>query len=492
MRMFAAFALWGLLLSVGQMPSHAFAIQSTDQTLVKNSSFQQWTNGVPDGWNVGIGAYRGSQTPASEVRQGAGPSLELHGDRTTKGWNYVMQEVTLQPGAYYQLRFTAKSTGIRLDENQFDNCYGGIFLKNGQDKNVSQVLSTVGWEDYLTESLVFAVPEGITRGQLFFFLSKTGTLNVKEVVLKKLDKTDSFEILAADMDRHYSHFELKQIDWKALCDRYRTRANAAKNAAEFVDVVSEMLAELKDGHVWIMHQGRRIQKFQVGFDANYDFSVVDRKLKIKKVIGDFALVGRTEDGFGYVRIVKLFGIDQERIDQLINEIEALFDAPGMIVDLRRNQGGAEPIAATIAGMFTNQEMVYATHKFRSGPSHDAYTVYPPRVLEPRKGKTYTHPIVCLTGPGAISSGEGFAMMMAALPHCTLMGQATRGSSGNPAPIKLPNGVDVYYSRWVSMLPDGTPIEDTGVPPDIEVEHVNGQDATFDAAVQRLKQWLPAE
>ena len=78
------------------------------------------------------------------------------------------------------------------------------------------------------------------------------------------------------------------------------------------------------------------------------------------------------------------------------------------------------------------------------------------------------------------------MMMAALPNCTTMGLPTRGSSGNPAPVQLPNGVEVFYSRWISMMPDGTPIEDAGVPPEIEVKHVAGQDVTFDEAVKLLK------
>ena len=74
-------------------------------------------------------------------------------------------------------------------------------------------------------------------------------------------------------------------------------------------------------------------------------------------------------------------------------------------------------------------------------------------------------------------------MMKALPHVTLIGQPTRGASGNPASVDLPNGISVSYSRWVDMLPDGTPIEGKGVSPDITVEHESPGDPTFDAAVK---------
>ena len=77
-------------------------------------------------------------------------------------------------------------------------------------------------------------------------------------------------------------------------------------------------------------------------------------------------------------------------------------------------------------------------------------------------------------------------MMKCFPHVTMIGQNTRGASGNPAPITLPNGVDVWYSRWMSLLPDGTPIEDVGIEPDIRVKHEGKGDPTFERAIEHLK------
>ena len=75
-------------------------------------------------------------------------------------------------------------------------------------------------------------------------------------------------------------------------------------------------------------------------------------------------------------------------------------------------------------------------------------------------------------------------MFAALPNVTLIGKPTRGSSGNPQPVALPNGVDVWFSRWMALTSDGIPIEDNGVQPDIEIGHGDG-DPTFEKAVQEL-------
>jgi C-terminal processing protease CtpA/Prc len=69
----------------------------------------------------------------------------------------------------------------------------------------------------------------------------------------------------------------------------------------------------------------------------------------------------------------------------------------------------------------------------------------------------------------MSSGEAFVLMMHALPHAVTIGGTTRGASGNPAKFELPGlNVNVWYSRWVALLPDGNVFEGTGVTPDVEI------------------------
>jgi C-terminal processing protease CtpA/Prc len=83
-------------------------------------------------------------------------------------------------------------------------------------------------------------------------------------------------------------------------------------------------------------------------------------------------------------------------------------------------------------------------------------------------------------------------MMKCLPHVTTVGLPTRGSSGNPKPFTLPGvPVTVMYSRWVDLLPDGTPVEGRGVPPEIVVDlpetAYEKADPTWERAVQVLRQ-----
>jgi C-terminal processing protease CtpA/Prc len=55
------------------------------------------------------------------------------------------------------------------------------------------------------------------------------------------------------------------------------------------------------------------------------------------------------------------------------------------------------------------------------------------------------------------------------PHCTVVGQPTFGSSGNPKPHDLPNGVTVFVPSWQALRPDGSCFEVEGLKPDVVVD-----------------------
>ena len=473
-------------LLIGIIPFQSTYGQETD-SLIVNGNFAQWSDGVPQGWSVEIGAHNGGDSPVSKIERVDGPALRLSGSLETLAWNALRQNVKIEPEQTYQLRFTARVEGLRREGNQYDNCFVSAILKNASGQKIAQQVVSIQNDVFLPMSIYCRAPGTAASADVLIFLSKSGALTVKDIDIRQVAADRSFEILVDQMNRHYSFFDIKEIDWQGLVDRYQERAEAAKTKTAFIDVVADMLAELKDVHIWINDGQRQVSKFQSSFTPNFDFSIVEADLQQKQAIGQLGIVGRSSDGLGYIRISKLNGIDQPTLAQMIAAIESLFDAPGIIVDLRANIGGAEPVAASIASLFADRQYEYARQKYRNGPNHNEFAETTPRSILPRPGKTYTKPIVCLTGPGAVSSGEGMALMFKSFPHCTLVGKPTRGASGNPAAIQLPNGVDVYFSRWVSMEPDGTSIEGRGVIPDVEVEHQQGSDATYQKAKEILNE-----
>jgi RNA polymerase sigma-70 factor (ECF subfamily) len=303
----------------------------------------------------------------------------------------------------------------------------------------------------------------------------------------------AFDALWEDMDRHYSYFDLKKVDWKALRQRYRTRAVAASGVAEFVDVLRDMLAPLHDGHVWIEGPGDR----QVGTfrpparPVNYNRKAVLATLEAATPCGDFAVVGTVKgDGFGAIVLTHQSAADEATVRRVVEFVHQKKDAPGFVVDLREANGGNELLARRIAREFCGKDTVYARGKFRSGSGHGEFGPANDRLLR-KSDKAFVKPVVCLIGPRCVSSGEGFAQMLKCLPHVTMVGQRTRGSSGNPRPFRLPGtDVTVWYSRWVDLMPDGTPIEGAGVAPDVEVnasaQDYAEKDPTWEKALAVLR------
>jgi C-terminal processing protease CtpA/Prc len=210
--------------------------------------------------------------------------------------------------------------------------------------------------------------------------------------------------------------------------------------------------------------------------------------------GRFAMVARTkDDGFGYFLMMDQGAANKADVRKAIAEIQELRDAPGFIVDLRKANGGSEPLAAQIASQFCSRNVLYAKSKRRNGPGHNQFEPENSRTLEASENP-FTKPVVCLIGPGAVSSGEGFVKMMKALPQVTTVGMPTRGASGNPQEHELGDtGVTVYFSTWVDLTPDGATFEGKGIQPEIEVNlpatDYASADPTLEKGIEVLRKRL---
>ena len=59
---------------------------------------------------------------------------------------------------------------------------------------------------------------------------------------------DNFEYLWRECDEKYSFFELKEIDWDEVYNRYEPRITEDMSRVELFNTLGEMLRELKDDH----------------------------------------------------------------------------------------------------------------------------------------------------------------------------------------------------------------------------------------------------
>lgn len=447
-----------------------------------NGDFSAWSEGLPTGWQAEVGASNG-QGPQSEITRLEPAGVSLAGNAQTAAWRTLTQEVALQAGKTYQLSFEARAVDVKREGRQFDNCYIGVSLQGGGPKP-QFVTAQVSSGDWSPGQVLVKAPGDLQSARVLIFLSKSGALEVRNMALRELTADSAFQILVDDMDRNYSFFEAKGVDWPALVAKHRKAAEAAGSPEAFAKVIGRMLGELEDLHVTVrVGDGAPQMTYRRKFTANHDVPSVVKTLRGVERFEPAGIVGRTKEGYGYVAVASLAG-DEQAFEKLLAAVDKLRDAPAILIDLRPCNGGDERRALALARLFNDEERVYARTLRRSGPKHGDLKEQPERKLPVAETEPYTKPVIGLIGPQCVSSGEGFAQMLAALPHCTLVGQPTAGASGNPAPIDLPNGVTVMYSRWVDLLPDGAPLEGHGVPPDVVIEHKKqrGRDATFEAAV----------
>lgn len=192
-----------------------------------------------------------------------------------------------------------------------------------------------------------------------------------------------------------------------------------------------------------------------------------------------------EGGIGYIDFSAFHtGVLQEVLDA----IDALQGAPGLILDLRGNPGGFYPVRKGIAEKFFQERTLFWRYETRPGLDlpgfeHEAY-------LEPA-APVYTGTLVILVDEFSASSAEEFSGAMQATGRAAIVGQRTAGKVLVADIVQLPNGALFMYPLARTVLSDGTVLEGHGVIPDVEVpldrdQIGQGIDAPLEAAVAYIK------
>src|SRR5262249_55213207 len=159
----------------------------------------------------------------------------------------------------------------------------------------------------------------------------------------------------------------KDVDWKALKEKYRPKAVRAKDAKELAALLAEMLAPLRDLHVWVETADGLVPTYRSGYAYNGNRRVTLAQLEDRTECGRFAVVGRTKgDGFGYFLMVRQSEANPADVMKAAEAVKKLRDPPGFVVDLRSANGGNELLARDIARLFCASDTVYAKSKFRNG------------------------------------------------------------------------------------------------------------------------------
>ena len=297
---------------------------------------------------------------------------------------------------------------------------------------------------------------------------RTGTGNGEgKGTAKKLTQRDNREAikrLKTAIDEDYSYRDLHEVQWDAAFESAADRLAAATTPLEFAKRATVLLAPARDMHLWLKVGDWDVPSFDRKVSMNMNRASLERAIPGLDLEGPVA-VGRFRDGITYV-LISTWSVDT-MLDAAYEALGKADATKGLIVDVRPNGGGSEPLAQEFAGCFLDATRVYSKHVTRSG---GAFSPIRERSVGPNpKGPKYRGKVAVLMGPANMSSCESFLLMMKQVPGCTLVGQRSYGSSGNPQQVDLGNGVTAFVPSWKDLRPDGTCLEGEGVAPDVEVK-----------------------
>jgi hypothetical protein len=298
----------------------------------------------------------------------------------------------------------------------------------------------------------------------------------------------AFDQIWEAFDQKYAMFVLRpEVDWAKLREQYRPRALASQSTLQFGEVCADMLRNIRDLHIWLKVGETYVPVFDRLRPANAN------PQSCQTILGGLKQEGRvawavTTNHIGFIAI---YGWDDEKIPaQCGVALEQMRDTRGLIVDVRLNGGGSEPLAEKFANRFLEKEFVYARNQYRNGPAHTNLTEMYERKIKPGGPWRYNRPVLLLIGQRCMSSDESFLGMMTGDPEVTTMGDHTCGSSGNPEIVNLPLDMTVSVPRWIDYLPDGTPLDEHGFQPQVPFQPSPGafegdRDDLLTAALARL-------
>ena len=235
------------------------------------------------------------------------------------------------------------------------------------------------------------------------------------------------------------------------------------------EVLGNMLAELKDGHVNLYSTSdmSRYWSWREDYPRNFDILTIENRYlgNTYRIAGGMKYT-ILEDNIGYVYYESFSaGVSDSNLDEML-----AYFAPcnGLIFDVRDNGGGTLTFAERIAARFTNEKIHTGYIMHKTGPGHNEFSQPEPQYIEPSNRIRWQKPVAVLTNRSVYSAANEFVNAMRYMPNAILIGDHTGGGAGLPFTSELPNGWGVRFSASPHLDAEKKHIE-FGIEPDIKVD-----------------------
>ncbi|MDR1004811.1 MAG: S41 family peptidase [Prevotellaceae bacterium] len=299
----------------------------------------------------------------------------------------------------------------------------------------------------------------------------------------------NFDALWTLIDERYCFLDYKQIDWDAVRRQYQPLITPSMSNDGLFEVLGNMLAELRDGHVNLYNSSNtaRYWDWYLDYPRNFDESIVEHYLGREYRIAGGLKYTILDDNVGYVYYGSFSdAIGNGNIDQML-----LYLAPcnGLIIDVRNNGGGNLTNANLLAARFTNVKVLTGYIQHKTGKGHNDFSKPVALYLEPSNSIRWQKKVAVLTNRHSYSATNDFVNSMRYLPQVTLMGDRTGGGAGLPFSSELPNGWGVRFSASPHLDAEMQQIE-FGIDPDVKVDMTDtDKERQADTIIETARQLL---
>ena len=348
--------------------------------------------------------------------------------------------------------------------------------------------------------------------------------------------------------KHYDP-EFQGVDWNAIAVEFGPKVAAAPDETALYRLLNEMLDPLNDSHTHALTPTQAIERrTQVRARTGFSMSRIDERWVVMDVLPDSPaeeagvkvgwivlarngeplgervdfrpregeeaswdflderneqvrlspaakqlsiaprqIVRELEGGFVYLRFDEFDGPDRRWLSR---ELKKHAEAPGVVIDLRRNPGGETFSLGISIGEFFDRPVDCGTFISRAGAE---------RVKNSWQfGSAEFHgKVVVLVDAATGSAAEIFAAVLQDHSRATVVGRRTAGAVLASWFYRLPDGGELQLSREDYVAPNGRRIEGVGVEPDIVVPRRladvrAGRDTDLVVALRVLRGELPAD
>lgn len=318
----------------------------------------------------------------------------------------------------------------------------------------------------------------------------------------------NFDVFWQTYAEQYGFFGIKQVDWSAARDKARPMITASPTPRALFEILKGMIEPLDDAHTFIVASGdslrfggwRRPTHRLTREERERGPAIIEQKYlkgKLRRWCNDRVAFGWLNDSTGYLRVTAFSGyttapgFESGAIAMEAALDTALADAArmrGLVIDVRVNDGGADPYGLLLASRFATAEYLAYTKEARSDPADPSkWTPGQPSVVRPSERPHYRGKIVLLTGSNTVSAGETFTMaLMGRTPAVIRVGEPTQGVFSDVLGRVLPNGWRFGLPNERFLTKEGVAFDGPGIPPDIIIPVLTPEDlaAERDPALER--------